>query len=714
MASNIMQYDIYHKEIHDFLRTVTIKFNPLKVILLESINTYVDPTIDDEELYYKRLMGEYIVGDIPMYVNSIDTGEKILFSKENLASHPKTASIYKIPNIEYDLLCKKYPNQIDLIKSIVYPVEDINLLRTNDLLAYINGDTSLLQSNETYSIINGIKEFFTICTNRWWVKEYCFEEGYPIAFYAMIWQLLPLICHTTRMTNIKTSSAHNYHIWEYLCSKGMEDYRDILTLKQSLFLYRNIDYILAHKGTMGNLFVLADNILSDFNIALVGKYIYQQQVDREDVCRRTPEIISKRIISSLKTQSPNLATFESIETINSRMYAKGISVKNTNEYVDQLEKELGEVEEDRLPTKLLELKKEPMQNSYEALLIEFIFDTLAYKLSNNLLAYECEISDPVANVTFKAPVHDAFALLYYMSEKSLGSDPITIPNHAFVRIPYKIKRPDINEIPTHMNIWDNNFPIKSFVDIETVLNEIPWQNDIVISPDDMQYKIFDQFSVMVKHIRDVRGSCDLCYTRGMWTVYNKCIECADIPITLSTYKTYNSFFASSDVYTTIFESYKTMNSKEYYDNFAKILFNAICPITDPRFKQYVGILDSMNGLFDKLTSLCIQLFSYNVTLLGTDRQKNEYLYFTPLAYHTKDIWGTSSITFGEEYLLQYLGRDQTQVPDFQDFPMLYKKQYDITSSPETMPAVSLSMSFQEYGVTQDTSRTRSSITYTFS
>ena len=97
------QYDNYHSEIFNFLKTTTIKFEPLSIIVGESLKNNIDYTIDTTttNYYYKRLMGEYIPGDELMYVTSIDTGEKILFSKENLKLHPKTAEIYKVPNIEY-------------------------------------------------------------------------------------------------------------------------------------------------------------------------------------------------------------------------------------------------------------------------------------------------------------------------------------------------------------------------------------------------------------------------------------------------------------------------------------------------------------------------------------------------------------------------------------------------------------------------------------
>lgn len=709
------QYDNYHSEIFNFLKTTTIKFEPLSIIVGESLKNNIDYTIDTTttNYYYKRLMGEYIPGDELMYVTSIDTGEKILFSKENLKLHPKTAAIYKVPNIEYTLLCKKYTSQIDLIKSIVYPINDINLLKKSPNICYLNGDTSLLQSNEVTSIISGINKFLTIAQDRWWVKEYCFEEGYPIAFYTLLWQLLPLICFTTRMTNIKTSSAHLYHIWEYLVSKGLEDYRDILSLNQSLFFYRNMEYILSHKGTTENLFILADNVLSEFSIALIAKYIYQQQTDRYDECRRTPEIISKQLISYLRSDFADTNTFETIETINGRMYNKGIEVKNDSQYISNLEKTLGECEEDRLPTKLLELRKETVSNSYEALLIEFILDTVVYLISKNKLSYFVEFKDPYLNSSYKISVQDALAMWYYFCFMSFGEEPILLPTFGMTRINYALNKPNKNELPQNIYVEDTKYLITQFVDVDQLLNEITSISETIKSASQMQTIIYNQFSSLVKHIRDVRSSCDLCYTKSMLTVYNKLCDPGKHLINLSLYNDYNSFFNQNELYSQLRNAYKEINNKDYYDSLCSTLFSAIVPITDKKFSKYVGFLDSFNTIFEKMTSLCIQLFSHNVTLLGTDRAKNQYLYLTPIAVHHLKTYGNTEGTLADWFLLNYDGYDRTKIFDTQNNNLLFHQQKDITQTSDVyLP--SLKMKIHEYGISVDKSRFSTNIKYTFS
>lgn len=804
---NTAHFDIYHTEMFNFLRTVTIKFLPNKYVLdshlLNSDYGISQGDVENHNYYYDRLMGIYIPGDTPMYVTSIDTGEQILFSKENLENHPQTKMIYRIPNQEYDLLCQKYPNQVDLIKSIVYPVSDISKLTNSNNISYITGDTSLLQQNEVASIEQGIQHFCTMCQDRWWVKEYCFEEGYAIAFYSLMWQLLPLICFTTRMTNIKTASVHNYHIWEYLCSKGLEDYRDILTIKQALFLYRNMEYILANKGTTGNMFILADNILADFSIALIGKYIYQQQVDRYELCRRTPEIISKQIISYNRSLEPDTKTFETIETINNRMVTKGIEWRNSSTYVSDIERRYGEAEEDRLPTKLLELKKEKISSSYEALLIQFIWDTILYRYSQNKLEYMCTYKDPLTNDVLELNVGDLIAMLYYFSERSCSLDcsphevenyftetvpnrlveiphvgfpnnlseydtfaphanilpknvretyeicegdsckikfkgykvdredpekkipiiipkkndgiiaPIYIPTKCMVRIPYHLTRPNREDLPEYIYHYHNKYRVDQMVDVDTLLKEIPFDNSLTYSSRNFEDLILKQFTVMVKHIRDVRGSADFCYHRGMWECYHKLCACGNYDIQLSKFTKYTDFFEQNESYSNLFNYYDEANDKRYWDLACYTMFKSLIPITNPAFKQFVGILESMSSLLDKLTSLCIQLFSFRVILLGTDREKDDYLYLIPLVVHHLDRWGTSSGRLGDEYLLRYMQHDATIAFDDGYADLSYFNQKDVTQSYGKIKAISMNMSILEHGISVDNTRTSTTVKYLF-
>ena len=78
--------------------------------------------------------------------------------------------------------------------------------------------------------------------NRWYIKDYDYEDTYPLAFMGIIYALLPQVLLTQRLLNLRTDNVHSLHIWEYLASKGLGEYESILSNKQSRFLYKNINY----------------------------------------------------------------------------------------------------------------------------------------------------------------------------------------------------------------------------------------------------------------------------------------------------------------------------------------------------------------------------------------------------------------------------------------------------------------------------------------
>lgn len=707
--------NVYQEEVFNFLKTVTIKFDPMRGMLSDALLNNVDSTlnVDKVNYYYQRLMGNYIPGDTEMYVNSIDTNTQILFNKENLYNHPRTAAIYKIPNIEYDTLCKKYPTQKDLIKSIVYPVKDISLLQNSSKIAYISGDTSLLQVNEVAEIESAIRRYCEVLEGRWWVKEYCYEEGYPVAFYAMMWQLLPLICFTRRMTCIKTYATHPNHIWEYLTSKGLADYRDTLSIKQSLFLYRNMDYILANKGTADNLLVLSDNVLSDFSLTLFGKHIYQQQITKEEECLRTPEVVSVPIVSYETSSFDVQNSFESISTINSRMYQKGIERINTISYTTALEEAYGNVEEDRVPTKLVELKKDPVSTAYKNLYIQFIMETLIYRLSNNNMSFEISFVDPVVGTNMKMDVVDAFLILYYAIHRSSGTVPIYTPKFGAVRIPYKMKQPAVTDVAK--TIWINDYPYATanYVNIPQIIHDIPWVNTPITSRVDFNNLINDQFEVMAMHTKTVENNADLTYHKSMMCVYNAMCASGNYEKALTPYPTYDAYFNSSETLMAIYSAYKDQSQVDYFDVLALTVFSAIVDTDSEMFKQVVGILESYSSIFAKMTSLLVQLASHNITFLGTTREMSDYLYVTPFILHADLIHGSSNGVIDANTLIKYGMHDVTMTFNDIDVSMSCDTQYDTINTYETITPVDIDMQQVAFGVTEDTSRLSVETTVTY-
>jgi hypothetical protein len=115
---------------------------------------------------------------------------------------------------------------------------------------------------------------------RWDVREFSYEEYYPITQWAALWATLPVVIIGQRVANLKTSSTHSSHIWEYLTSNGLGDYRSVLTRDQELFLYKNIQYIIKNRGKDGTLSILADHLLN--TLKATQNSVYYRMLNPEE------------------------------------------------------------------------------------------------------------------------------------------------------------------------------------------------------------------------------------------------------------------------------------------------------------------------------------------------------------------------------------------------------------------------------------------------
>lgn len=320
----MVQLELYIKEPIDFLRTVTLK-NSLfadQILKKDVYPEYQNILPDQLNPYYRHMNGEYILdGDMTevngepvsnrkiykrldemMYITSLDTQQQIPFTKETLAQHPKTASMYRIPSSYYTKLCDKYPQYTDLIKSIVYPINSIEEAVSADNMTLLQYDETLLKENERSSIIEALKRTLVMIRERWTVRELAYEDMFSIVHQGIVWQILYLTIFAQRILNIRTSKVHEFHIWSYLASKGLGDYRDVLSLNQALFFYRNINYLLKNKGTQKNFSILIGSLLKPLNVGLYSKSIVQS-VMRDTSTVETGEVstYSTRSVTNQKT-----------------------------------------------------------------------------------------------------------------------------------------------------------------------------------------------------------------------------------------------------------------------------------------------------------------------------------------------------------------------------------------------------------------------------
>lgn len=634
-----LEYDLYRQQILNFLRTVTIKFLPFAAYMKQSVfdnyGVIIDKDVDNP--YYINLAGEYSPYDTPMYVTTVETGEEVLFDKHLKTNFPKTYSLYKVPNQEYFDLCKKYPLQKDLIKSIVYPVASVQAAIQAENLTMIQYDANILHMNERESMIVAINEFLDMYEYRWYYPDYEYEEMAPLAFWGIIWNLLPQVMITQRVINLRTSAVHPVHIWEYLLSNGLSDYRDILTNRQALFLYRNMAYLRQNKGKMSNLKILAEGLLKEIYVSLVGKTILQQTDTGYDDCVTIPEVISEDVVSYAKLDEIELSSYENMTQIINRMYADGLERTCTAEYIEDQTERFGLTESNILPTKLLELKKSAINTSYEDLLCEFVFDSFMYRFASGKLNYTISFVDEISGVKLKLSIGEAIALFHYIYFKNGGINTLIMPTKYAPRIPYKMMKPTVPN--TFQFNKDFRYKYRSLIDEDKIMSDIPWDNTSYSNRDDFLNLVGRQFGAMVTHLRNVRSSASTRYSRAMNEYYKDLLF--DEVITFELVPPFASCQQWVELHpgiSKLIESYEASAfKKQYYWNLVGNIIEQLLPLNDAIFQPFVGTNKDETAYYRGLKNLFIQLCSYNVAFLETSRAKNNYLVDTPWNVNFENI-----------------------------------------------------------------------------
>lgn len=623
-----IEYEIYRKEIIDFLQTVSIKFDLFAEMMAKRVEVETGEILisPEQNPYYQNLCGLYSVLDSPIYVTTVETNEQVLFDKNLIVNFPKTAELYKIPSIEYEILCQKYPNQVGLIKSIIYPAKDLQTVISSSNFSLLAYDSSLLHTNERESLLAMLRKALDYIHYRWYIADYSYEEMYPVTFMGMVWALLPQVLLAQRAMNLRTSQVHPMHIWEYLISRGLKDYRDILNDKQALFLYRNMEYLLQNKGKKSNLEILASNLLKDLQVSLVGKTILQQTVSGFEECRHIPEFLSEDVVRFGMSEQYEESEAENIQKILYRIQAEGYYPNLSPEIIESTEERFGETELNVIPTRLLELKKHVIYKPYERLLVRFLFDSFLYNLSQKKLGYRIRFTDPNVNVVIDISLEEAVALFQYAHHKEFGMEIEDIPIAYFLYTPYRSVKPTGSELPKYYTFEGSEYLMSSIVNVKGVVQDIYFDNRTYLSNEEFQEVLSRQFKALVKHIESLRTSGNLLYHRAFNHLYKHFLIQDQIDLDLVDSPNYSTWIASNEQIKNLVSAYNDLpDSRLYWSLLCDQLVDKLIPTNNNFFRDYTSFNQDKSVLYNGLKKLFIQLCSYRLTFLETDRDKMTFI-----------------------------------------------------------------------------------------
>lgn len=607
------------RQIYNFLRTITVKYAPIadyiNADLLNrgySVNE-LDPT---SWKYYQNLQGLYHVSDSLMYVTSVDTQERIVFNKENLVAHPRTRSVYVPGGAYYDRLCDTYPTQVDLIKSILFPVEDLtNALAAEDLtiLAYGSG---YLETYEENPLIEGLRNFLQIIKERWYFEFLDDEPYFYVTFYGTLWTKMAAFLMTERESYIRTPYVHSWHIWNQLRDRGIDDYSDILDREKSMMLYQNIDYFKANAGKMSNLIILANRLLDTFGISIYARRVIQEAETGAEQYQLTPQLQAVRIpINDLGavTEISN----ETVETIQNRAYNKGFAVDNSSEAAVAKERALGDTTLNDFMTKFLEIRPIARNKVYADILNIFLLETLTTAVVNDYYNKPVLVNDPATNSVLYLYPRELLALYHYASLKSIGITATEIPSKFFF---YRAFNTQIGTPVKTLPFEDEKIYVSMYVNAQGFLSDLHYNEDLEdpAAFTDMTTRLWLKF--MEHHLEDVDTKIEskrwvldylasLCHTRR--------IEEHDL---ISGQSEYVNWLGPNgiDIQSTILSQYDNHTDPELvWSNLADAIITALIPMNDTL--NFFGNYTLTDFGYERLRQLFIQMCSYKVVFLESTR-----------------------------------------------------------------------------------------------
>lgn len=423
-------YQLYIDSIKKLAETIVIKSEATANLINKKftdygMDHYVDPYAQNTWKYYLNISGQYHPADKQMHVVSTDTLETILFSKQNLLIHKATSRAYQYGTRQYTELVNKYPDQEMLILGILYPV-DINYAINAPDYTILSYPPGLVEENE-YTLISKLQKWINGFMIRWYNKQYTVTDSLYITTTLgnMYANLIPVI-ENIRLAACKTNEAHSYHVKQYLASHGLLDvYIKNMTLKQTLFVYRNIAYIERNSGQKNIFEWLTEHLLTERRLPLSE---YNMKHDTSDIVTNLQPTLffeKKNINGVLTTGDSDSISLERLLTkqdILARQNEK-FKVDDMQSIQDLMESSLT----NHLSTKSLESTLTDYSKSHTVSLEEVLLNHWLSLSATGRYNASIGITNPKTGEKINMSAKDAYTFFVYTYARSVGITPDLIP-----------------------------------------------------------------------------------------------------------------------------------------------------------------------------------------------------------------------------------------------------------------------------------------------
>lgn len=378
--------------------------------------------------YYKHLAGEYHEVDVPMKVISRDNRREIILTKETMEVHIETRESLCQFGAFYDEVVKNYPEQELLLKSIISTserpkVSELIKFKEWQIVGYSNElvepqETDLIlrlqQRIDNFSIKNLITNY-TLADNLFMASLYC-----------QLYNFIYLSILGLRLSNVKTSRVHSYHLLNYFASHhGLDSSYAYIDDYQRMFLYRNLKYLDSHAGSNDTFKTIVEKFF-DRKRVIITNYEYKQINDlRGD--RTTEYGYKQKLLNNIPF------VFNDVTYTPEELADKEITIlpKNKKEYeynFDDIDFRMSNSLTASTQTKDLEITLRDVSNDVKHKLIDILVDY--WGVTNELGYNETIVNflDPISGKEMMLDSVDAYKLYFVALIIGYGLDVDVIPD----------------------------------------------------------------------------------------------------------------------------------------------------------------------------------------------------------------------------------------------------------------------------------------------
>lgn len=612
-------YKEIEKKCIDLAKSIIFKVDILPISINRVLEEKGYPVSTDKTTwkYYLNISGKKHFTNNDVEIILLETGEKILLSKEILELNSYTKSELKKMGSYYKELITKYPNDIDFIKGCIQPIDITTALEAPEgtILSYI--DTAV-EDNEI-NLISSLETYIKKILYRWKIDKYAdYENLYVPSLLAIIYVNLPAYILNIRLKNINTPYVHSFFIESFFESNGISKEVMYLNNLSKFWLYRNLDYI---KHNIGKDRVLEKVVNKLFTLNDIG--IAKLNVTKEITMDENENLVKNVIVTpdaynSYYDMNDNITVADVLEkqvlTVNKINTLINDTYTDVGYEVDSSMGNLKYLREMSEDTKVLYVQ---LKSSYEFFgsKTESIAYYWAYMLKYNILnvfndyvepntsgtnnssslrvGTLKEYSDPVTNNTYRLNSYTAFLVLLKLLLTLDGKQDT------------KIEKVRFNSIVTSdfdvdsLDIFDDGYSRELIREIHSTVPVVP---DIISR--DIEFEEFmNSFFEFEKSLWLKASNYQNSFVTGNLKLYAKAITLEEDLIISDGTKTIDEILASYDIVYEVNDNYDILLSiRTIIENFT----------TFKDDNNYASEeVENYKSLLNKLTSYSTQTISQN-------------------------------------------------------------------------------------------------------